>query len=916
MGFTNISIIDAVDGKQGAVPEADLKQINTGVRLRLWKSNNTWTRTKIAIDLSHIRVMHAFLATSAQFSVVLEDDAESDGDIVPSLQEALCQTPNDFDILYLKAHALWLGNKVGKGVYIFWDGSQTTGYVMTRRFAIKMLEEYSQRPVRLWVDLLVTAKIKAGELQAYMCDPPFIEHKDSLGSTYQTKPCSLDIRPIFNVQNDFMSMRRNSSSQKEALGGHGSGNRRPSSFGAEDFAGLFEDADFLVPSQNPTIPFEPGRTVEVSRQQWAYFSSPSERNKKSPHSLERSIFGLPVLSPSSIWVTVWSIIIAIVDLTYTSFFVPISIAFDHIVPGSSWTWLTIIDCVGTGFYLLDMFLEFHTGFIVKYDVHRLLVKRGRDVARQYVFQGSLGGFWVDAVSILAIIPEILGSALPGISGGGYKAFYLFRLLRLFRVARLLRAAWGVSFLSSPISRALFRRINTATFYLINILFFLAVFLNLMACLWWFLAELEGLENSWVAQTTFSLDLLTAGDPARYLTSLYFSISVLTTVGFGDISAFTVPEMALSGVYMLCSLFYFGYIVNVVGALLSEVSARARSAANLRTKLEDTELWMAERRIPPDLQHQIRRFYFELWAPHGGGLLDADYFLELPVVLRGRIVARLAGEAIRGSKMLGKLNPEIQAHLAEGAVPLKLLAGHNLCEEGDLAEKFWVLQEGKVRFFRGVHATGEVHAPAVIGQAAVFAPWISDCRERMHTVRGVTSCSLWLFNSRPLQKVAKHDPSVLRVLCKSYLQYLTGVEQRWKSGAPVPKRVPRIRTQVEKLLMKAEGKEKQTSQPTSLPSLISLNSAPTVSAAGWDQKTPIHNHNRGRPELSRESSAAIMEDEQLPGGEEGGGGGRGRGGPQFLMGRELEELVIHEEEEGGEESTDDSNSDVPSTSSLF
>lgn len=67
--------------------------------------------------------------------------------------------------------------------------------------------------------------------------------KLSLGR--KKKPCSLDIRPIFNVQNDFMSMRRNSSSQKEALGGHGSGNRRPSSFGAEDFAGLFEDADFL-----------------------------------------------------------------------------------------------------------------------------------------------------------------------------------------------------------------------------------------------------------------------------------------------------------------------------------------------------------------------------------------------------------------------------------------------------------------------------------------------------------------------------------------------------------------------------------------------------------------------------------------------------------------------------------------------
>jgi CRP-like cAMP-binding protein len=659
---------------------------------------------------------------------------------------------------------------------------------------------------------------------------------------------------------------------------------------------------------------------------------------------ERSIFGLPILSPASIWVNIWSVIITIVDLTYTSFFVAISIAFDEIVPGSSWTWLTIIDCVGTGFYIADMFLEFHIGFIVKFDVHRLVVKGGKDIARQYICQGNLNGFWVDLAATLAIIPEILGASLPGISGGGYKAFYLFRLLRLFRVARMLRAVWGVSFLSSPVSRAIFRKINTATFYLLNILFFLAVFLNLMACLWWFLAELEGLESSWVAHTSLSVDLLTASNPARYLTSLYFAMTVITTVGFGDVSAFTLPEMALAGVYMLCSLFYFGYIVNVVGALLSEVSARARSSANLRRKLEDTELWMAERRIPPDLQHQVRRFYFELWAPHGGGLLDADYFLELPVVLRGRIVARLAGEAIRGSKMLGKLYPEVQAHLAEGAVPVRLLAGHNLCEEGDTANKFWVLQEGKVRFYRGISITGEVHAPAVIGQAAVFAPWISECRERMHTVRGVTSCSLWEFNSRPLQKVSKHRPRVLRVLCESYLQYLSGVEQRSKSGGKISKKVPRIKKQVEKILKKAEQKEIQqnieeekarkeaeeedinvvkprsSSSSPPQPPPLPIPRAAAVSATPWFNKTM---QNTDPPELSRTSDVAIMEDEQLPGGEEEGGGGSvgeesgasgsgGGGGSD-----ELEQLVIHEDKAG--EGTDieaahDLHSDRSSSSS--
>ena len=87
-------------------------------------------RTKVAIDLSHIRVMHAFLATSAPMAVVLEDDVTTVGDLVLPLCEALCNTPNDFDILYLKAIEIDIGDSMGAGIRIFWDGGATHGYVM------------------------------------------------------------------------------------------------------------------------------------------------------------------------------------------------------------------------------------------------------------------------------------------------------------------------------------------------------------------------------------------------------------------------------------------------------------------------------------------------------------------------------------------------------------------------------------------------------------------------------------------------------------------------------------------------------------------------------------------------------------------------------------------------------------------
>lgn len=54
-----------------------------------------------------------------------------------------------------------------------------------------------------------------------------------------------------------------------------------------------------------------------------------------------------MLRPDSSIIHVWTGVITFVDLTYTAFLVPLSIAFDDIVQGTSLSWLTITDIVGS-----------------------------------------------------------------------------------------------------------------------------------------------------------------------------------------------------------------------------------------------------------------------------------------------------------------------------------------------------------------------------------------------------------------------------------------------------------------------------------------------------------------------------------------------------------------------------------------
>lgn len=198
------------------------------------------------------------------------------------------------------------------------------------------------------------------------------------------------------------------------------------------------------------------------------------------------------------------------------------------------------------------------------------------------------------LAVIAVIPELVGSLMPGASGTAYKVLFFFRLLRLLRVVRLLRGASGISFLTSPISGPLMTLMNTATMYLLNILFTMLVLINLLGCIWWFVAVLEGLENSWVVYAGVNFELEDASDVSQYITSVYFAMTVLTTVGFGDITPQTVAEMIVTIIFMAIGIFYFGYIVNAVAQITTMLSSKAKGAATVREKLEEVDIWTSVR----------------------------------------------------------------------------------------------------------------------------------------------------------------------------------------------------------------------------------------------------------------------------------------------------------------------------------
>ena len=183
---------------------------------------------------------------------------------------------------------------------------------------------------------------------------------------------------------------------------------------------------------------------------------------------------------------------------------------------------------------------------------------------------------------------------------------LLRFLRMFRLLRLLRLLKIEEYIETLENQFdINLRILRVVFMLVKICFLS----HILGCFWYYTAAgaaAAGEETTWtnsyddgrIAQEGMGLG-------TRYLYSVYWAVTTLTTVGYGDIVPTNDRERLYALCAMLVSALVFGYMISNIGSLVASMD---RQAALVEEKTDAVKEYVTWRGLPRDLALRVKKHY--------------------------------------------------------------------------------------------------------------------------------------------------------------------------------------------------------------------------------------------------------------------------------------------------------------------